>query len=63
MKQEYTYTTAKKRLADNGCIIRVPVIYVDTFRTGIKLWGAVDYLCRKHEYWWADIGELRYGSV
>lgn len=48
---KWTEEKAIKSLRDNKAIVQGKSIAV-TRETGIRLWGAVDYLCRVHGYRW-----------
>jgi hypothetical protein len=47
-EDKYTEATAKALLKRHGLEIKGKAITLK--RAGIKLWGAIDYLCNNHKY-------------
>ena len=60
MKERLVYanaTAAENILKNNGIHVIDKTIEIDISSRlpGIKLWGAIDYLCRRHEYIWRKV--------
>lgn len=52
-KMEYDLATAIKRVEKKGCqVMASNRVIIVKGNVGLKIWGAIDYLCHAHRYNW-----------